>query len=546
MTLGTDNPADTQPLLQNTTNQGYHNVGYSSTNDSTTSLTSRDTNSVTNHDTSTPETITVDFNPDGDPDNPLDWPTPFKWAIVSMLAFMAFTVTMSCISLVPLATTIVADLSPSPTTTTSSASVLLVTIWELGEAAGPLLIAPLSERLGRLPVFHGAHFLFIFSGILAATTTTTSSSSSSSSSPSGAVTRFILLRMLSGLAVAANVLNPAVVGDLFARDERGAALSLTFLAPLVGGALGPAVGSAVAERWGWRAVVWMNVALAAVGEGMFLVGFRETYKVAILRRRKEKLEVEAEKVARAEGKGVPRFRTVFEQQEDRGGRLRDEILRPAIVLCGSGVLMLLSLYGSVIFSYYYVYSTTFSTILLEVYKLSPVTVGSCFCVFSAGSVLSVCICNRFLDRIYRRMTFLHKGVGRPEFRLPLSVVGGFLMPLAVATYGWAAQLRLSLLILLFSVCAIGAAMMLALIPVMAYVVDAFGLYAASAMTGVIVTRCLMSTFLPLTTVPLIGMFGYGWAFTVFAVGSLLLAPIPLVMLRYGERWRRFSRYTREA
>ena len=52
----------------------------------------------------------------------------------------------------PLATTIVEDLDGKHSSSANSA--LLVTIWELGEAAGPLLIAPLSELLGRSPVFH--------------------------------------------------------------------------------------------------------------------------------------------------------------------------------------------------------------------------------------------------------------------------------------------------------------------------------------------------------------------------------------------------------
>jgi hypothetical protein len=34
----------------------------------------------------------VDFDPNGDPENPMDWPTGFKWGIVALLAFMAFTV----------------------------------------------------------------------------------------------------------------------------------------------------------------------------------------------------------------------------------------------------------------------------------------------------------------------------------------------------------------------------------------------------------------------------------------------------------------------
>ena len=36
--------------------------------------------------------VLVDFDPKGDPDNPLTWPAPYKWSIVLLLAFMAFTV----------------------------------------------------------------------------------------------------------------------------------------------------------------------------------------------------------------------------------------------------------------------------------------------------------------------------------------------------------------------------------------------------------------------------------------------------------------------
>lgn len=34
----------------------------------------------------------VTFDPEGDAENPLDWPAPYKWCIVGLLAFMAFTV----------------------------------------------------------------------------------------------------------------------------------------------------------------------------------------------------------------------------------------------------------------------------------------------------------------------------------------------------------------------------------------------------------------------------------------------------------------------
>ncbi|KAK4131587.1 MFS general substrate transporter [Trichocladium antarcticum] len=505
--------------------------------DETQPLLRTDRNKGPPHDVADPadpaDTIIVDFDPRGDAENPLEWPTPFKWTIVSMLAFMAFTVTFTCISPVPLASDIVRDLSGSSTPSKSS-SVLLVTIWELGEAAGPLLIAPLSELHGRYRVMNAANVLFVGATVLAAT--------------SASVAQLVAARMLTGLAVAGNVLNPAIVGDVFAREERGSALSLIYLAPLVGGAAGPLVASAVAQAYGWRAVVWMAAALSAACEVLFLTCFRETYKVAILRRRA------AAMAAHAAGSGKT-FRTAFDDDAEAVGRgeraagwraLRDAVLRPAVVLFGSGVLLVMSLFAAVVFTFFYVMSTTLGDILADRYHLSPIAVGSCYAVFSLGSTLSVFFCNHWLDRIYIRMRDAHKGVGQPEFRLPVAIVGGFLLPVAVLSYGWATELRLPLVLLLSSTCLIGVALMLGIIPVMAYVVDAFGVYSASAMTGVIVMRCLMGTFLPLTTAPLVDRFGWGWGFTVFAGAILLTAPVPVLMLRYGAYWRRFSKYSRDA
>lgn len=34
----------------------------------------------------------VEFDPNGDHENPMDWPKAYKWGIVALLAFMAFTV----------------------------------------------------------------------------------------------------------------------------------------------------------------------------------------------------------------------------------------------------------------------------------------------------------------------------------------------------------------------------------------------------------------------------------------------------------------------
>lgn len=92
---------------------------------------------------------------------------------------------------------------------------------------------------------------------------------------------------------------------------------------------------------------------------------------------------------------------------------------------------------------------------------------------------------------------------------------------------------------------LGFTLLLTVIPLSAYVVDAFGLYSASAMTGIIVTRCLMGTFLPLTTAPLVEHFGWGWGFTCLGGVSLCLAPIPVLVQVYGEKWRQRSEFTKD-
>ena len=130
-----------------------------------------------------------------------------------------------------------------------SASILLVTVWELGEACGPLLIAPLSEIYGRYPTFNVANIIFILGIGLAAISTTSN--------------LLVFARFLTGFAVASNVLNPAIIGDIFSSESRGSGMSLIMLAPLLGGAVGPAISGLIAESLGWRKILWMSAALSS-------------------------------------------------------------------------------------------------------------------------------------------------------------------------------------------------------------------------------------------------------------------------------------------
>jgi MFS family permease len=92
----------------------------------------------------------------------------------------------------------------------------------------------------------------------------------------------IAFRFLSGTAVVAVVLNPSIVGGLYPAEHRGCAMAITGFGPLIGPVIGPIIGSYLGQSAGWRWTFWLVAILCGFGEILFLIFFRETYKVRIL------------------------------------------------------------------------------------------------------------------------------------------------------------------------------------------------------------------------------------------------------------------------
>ncbi|KAK0365227.1 hypothetical protein LTR59_005257 [Friedmanniomyces endolithicus] len=220
------------------------------------------------------------------------------------------------------------------------------------------------------------------------------------------------------------------------------------------------------------------------------------------------------------------------------------IKRPATVFASSVVLQMLSLYGAVIFAFYYVVSTTLPGILETIYDFPPTLIGASFLSFTLGSAVGTIVCNSLLDYISVRLQPPHLA-HQPELRLPLAIFGAFTLPLTLALYGWAAELHLPFPVLILSVALMGFTLILGLLPVTSYVVDAFGMYTASAFTAVLITRCLMSTFMPMAAQPLASVWGWGWGMCGLAAVCLALAHVPVVIFRYGARLRERSTFTKE-
>ena len=243
-------------------------------------------------------------------------------------------------------------------------SIILVSIWELGEVFGPLIIAPLSELYGRLPIYHVANILFVLSSAAAA--------------KSQSINILIACRFLLGLTVASTTLNSCIVGDMFKEESRGRALAMMGMTPAIAPVLGPAVGGYISEYLGWRWTFWVITIATGAFELCFLATYRESYKVTILERKARHLRMET-------GNGLLRSR--YDTGLSGFALLSSLIVRPFKLLFASPVVILVSVCGAFAISYTYVIITSISGIYEAGYLFQQGLLGLTY--LGLGTVTSV-------------------------------------------------------------------------------------------------------------------------------------------------------------
>lgn len=211
-------------------------------------------------------TVWWDEPVDKDPANPMNWPAWRKWSIISILSFITFLTYdqsektpqpyyASNVSHRPLASSmlapgvplIMADFHNDSTTFAT----FVVSIFILGFAVGPLFLAPLSEVYGRTPVYNTCNVCFVGFTILCAM-----------AKDSGML---LAARFWAGLVgVATITCGSGSIADLMPREQRGRAMALWSVGPLMGPVIGPVVAGILVERRGWRYVFWVITVLVSV------------------------------------------------------------------------------------------------------------------------------------------------------------------------------------------------------------------------------------------------------------------------------------------
>lgn len=127
--------------------------------------------------------------------------------------------------------------------------------------------------------------------------------------------------------------------------------------------------------------------------------------------------------------------------------------------------------------------------------------------------------------------------GRPEYRLPLCLLGMIILPIGLFVFGWTAQNRTHWSLPLLGSFLTGLATILCFQTILVYLVDAFIPYSASATACAVLVRSVLAAIFPLFAQQLYEALGFGWGSSLLAFISMAGIPVPIILFIYGERLR---------
>ncbi|OGM39470.1 MFS multidrug transporter [Aspergillus bombycis] len=444
-----------------------------------------------------------------DPRNPMNWSDARKWLIIGLISVSSFNTSLVSTIFAPGVPEVLKEFHID----NSSLASLMVSIYVMGAAVGPLVLTPITEMSGRLPVTHGANALFMIAAIVCGSSVN--------------ISMLIVSRLIMGIASSVPVtVGGGFVADMIPMEKRGTAMTIWTVGPLLGFVIGPIFGGYMVENVGWRWTVWLEAILGGVVVIASLIFLRETYAPTILRRKAMSLQ-------KATGQ---HYHTKFDSERTAGQMLLASLTRPIKFLFLSPIVLIVSLYSAVTYSYMYILFTTFTDVFENVYGFSPGQAGLGYLGLGMGFCVGQITVGYYSDRHIKKQEKIH-GQMKPEHRLPPLVLGCFLVPIGLFWYGWSAQYRLHWIVPIIGTFFIGTGIFYVHLVTQVYLVDSYTLYAASAVSAELALRCVFGATIPLAGTPLYETLGLGWGNTLLGFIALAFAPTSFFLLKYGESIR---------
>ncbi|KAF2800568.1 MFS general substrate transporter [Melanomma pulvis-pyrius CBS 109.77] len=450
-----------------------------------------------------------------DPENPKNWSKPYKWWCTMMVALTCFVVAFN-------SAVITADIEGVAEEFNVSVEVALLSIslFVVGFGIGPMAFAPLSEILGRRPIYASTLLIAVVFTIPGAVAKN--------------IETLLVTRALAGIAFSAPMtLVGGTLADMWKPEERGVPMAAFSAAPFIGPAVGPLVGGFLSDALGWRWLYWIQLILSFAAWVGISFTVPETYTPKLLAKRATKLRKET---------GDDKF--VTEEDLDLrplSQRLRLFLLRPFQLLFQELIVFFISLYMSVLYGLLYMFFVAYPIIFQRGKGYTASTTGLMFIPIAVGVLLSAA-CAPLVNRHYLTLVKKHNGKPPAEARLIPMMVSCWCIPIGLFIFAWTSYPRLSWVGPALGGFPVGFGFIFLYNSANNYLVDSYQHQAASALAAKTFLRSFWGAAVVLFTNQMYDRLGFQWASSLLGFLGLACCAIPFIFYYKGASIRAHSHF----
>ncbi|CCG85062.1 protein of unknown function [Taphrina deformans PYCC 5710] len=456
---------------------------------------------------------TIDWQED-DSEHPRNWKTGRKWIQVVLLTLLTFMVQYGGSAYSSTETDIARDFDTSHELAIAGISVLL-----LAYAVVPMLLAPLAEVIGRVPLYLVGYFGFLCFTIPSAVTTD--------------ISVMIIFRFLAGCAGSVgNTMIGGSITDMFEPAALGAPMTFYIVfGLLLSEPMGPLINGFVVEnpRLGYRWVFWFQIIFGFAILLVLFLKLEETRPSVLLQRRAAKMSKEKGTKMSAKGDDTPMSETIY-----------SSLKMPWLLMFTDVTVALFSLWLAFAWGLAYGMLQSISLVFKTNHAFSESQVGLVFVALIAA--LAVGLVAAAIQELWFKRSNHKAGSFVPEGRLQIACIGSVCLSGGLFFYAWTSGRMVAAIVPMVAIGIVFFGIFTIYYAVFLYICDNYSDLASSALSAAGFWRNMFAAAFPLFIEIMYNRLGYQWAGSTLAFISVPLGLIPFALVKFGPKVRANSKY----
>jgi len=240
--------------------------------------------------------------------------------------------------------------------------------------------------------------------------------------------------------------------------------------------------------------------------------------------------------------GDPRYRAPIEKTPRSIARtVLWSCTRPFELLIFEPMLLLLCIFTAILLGILYLFFQAFPLVFANVHHFSLQQIGLTFIGLIVGMGLGM-LTDPIWQKNYTRLVHNHNQISQPEFRLPPAIAGSVLAPIGLFWFAWTTSPHVHWVLPVIGSTFFGMGTLLVFSGIYTFTVEAYPVYAASALAANSFVRSAFAAGFPLFSTSMYERLGYQWASSLLGFLSLVMAPIMVCFFVWGEDIRARSRF----